>query len=282
MPKMILTKLFPPTKFTDRRREYIRSVHGKELGFGYDIRQIAQAEPLFSYLYEEWWRVQMSGLDRLPKQGAALIVGNTSGLVPWPAMMLLFALMRRKTPRRLNIVADMDWVNDDVIRNAAIKMGFVPWSSENLKSLLNAGELVAIFPEGIAAANKPFSERYRVRDFDWTRLLPAIEEGVQIYPLATVGCDEAIPNILSVDSLKKLVGMPALPVTPFFPWLPFPLNFASFPIQWYMSLSKPISYKTVKDRDALEELAKKQTRFVQGEIQAEINRLLRGRKRSYV
>ncbi|HEY9685293.1 MAG TPA: 1-acyl-sn-glycerol-3-phosphate acyltransferase [Oculatellaceae cyanobacterium] len=279
---MNLTKLFPLTKFTDRRREYIRSVHGKELGFGYDIRQIAQAEPLLSFLFEEWWRVQVASLERLPKQGPALIVGNTSGLVPWPAMMLMYALMRRKTPRRLNIVADMDWVDDEAIRSAAIKLGFVPWSSENLKSLLNAGELVAIFPEGIAAASKPFSERYRVREFDWTRLLPAIEEGVQIYPLATVGCDEAIPNILTADCLKKLVGLPALPVTPFFPWLPFPLNFASFPVQWYMSVAKPVSYKTTKDRDALEELAKKQTKFVQGEIQAEINRLLRGRIRSYV
>ena len=280
---MMFSKLFPLTKFSDRRREYVRAVRGKELGFGYDLRKVAQVEPFLSFLFEEWWRIQMIHLDRLPKQGAALIVGNASGLVPWPAMMLMYALMRRKTPRRLNIVADMDWVQDEIIRDAAIKLGFVPWSSENLKTLLNAGELVAVFPEGPAAANKPFSERYRVRDFDWTRLLPAIEEGVPIYPVATLGCDEAIPNILTAtEGLKKLLGLPVLPVTPFFPWLPFPLNFASFPIQWHMSAARPVTYKTTKDRDALEELAKTQTKFVQGEIQAEINRLLRGRTKSYV
>ncbi len=277
----MISKLLP--KFTEKHRGYIKGVQGKDLGFGFDLRKVAQAEPLFSFLYEEWWHVQMSGLDRLPKEGPALIVGNTSGLVPWPAMMLMYALMNhKKYPRRLNIVADIDWVQDEVIRAAALELGFVPWSSENVKTLLKAGELVAIFPEGVNAANKPFSERYRVRDFDWTRLLPAIEEGVHIYPLATIGCEEAIPNILTPENLKKLLGLPALPVTPFFPWFPFPLNLASFPIQWYMSVCRHVPYKTTTDRDALEELSKRQTRFVQGVIQAELNRLLRGRVKSYI
>jgi hypothetical protein len=113
-------------------------------------------------------------------------------------------------------------------------------------------------------------------------LLPAIEEGVQIFPMATVGCDEAIPNILQPESLKKWLSLPALPVTPFYPWLPFPFNFASFPVRWYVGLGKHTVYKKAGNRDELEELAIAQTKFVQGEIQAELNRLLRGRVKSYV
>lgn len=279
---MISSKMLPFKKFTIKHRRYLRGLRGKASPFEFDLRKVAQVEPLFSFLYEEWWRVQASGLDRLPKEGPALIVGNNNGLVPWPALMLMYALMSRENSRRLYIVADMDWVDDELIRTTANQLGFVPWSSENLKALLNAGELVAIFPEGVAAINKPFSERYRMRELDWTRLLPAIEEGVRIYPMATIGCDEAIPNILTPENLKKYLGLPALPVTPFYPWLPFPFNFASFPVRWYMSICRPTAYKTVTDRDALEDLANKQTRFIQGEIQAELNRLLRGRTKSYI
>jgi hypothetical protein len=62
-----------------------------------------------------------------------------------------------------------------------------------MKRLISKGELVAIFPEGLEGLSKPFHERYRLQEFDWTRLLPAVEEGVKIYPLSTVGADEAVP-----------------------------------------------------------------------------------------
>jgi hypothetical protein len=176
----------------------------------------------------------------------------------------------------------MDWIDDERLHSALSELGFVPWSSENLKQLFSKGELVAVFPEGLSAVNKPYAERYRLREFDWTRLLPAIEQGVRVYPLATVGCDEAIPNIISFEKLKPILSLPVFMATPFFPWLPFPLNLASFPIRWQMTIAKPIVSKVEDDRDALENTAKKQSAFIEGEIQAEINRMLRLRSKSFV
>ncbi len=268
-------------KFTERYRQYIKETVRQGDDFGFDMRQLAWAEPLLAFLYQDWWQVRMSGLDAVANDEAALIVGNTSGVVPWPALMLIYAMMSRNAhPRRVRIVADMDWIDDARVRTALLELGFVPWSSENLKRLFNKNELVAIFPEGLQAVNKPFAERYRLREFDWTRLLPAIEQGVKIYPMATVGCEEAIPNILSFKRLKKLLGLPAFMATPFFPWLPFPLNFASFPVPWQVTICKPLTYKVEKNRDKLEEMAKSQTCFVEGEIQSELNRILRLRQKS--
>jgi 1-acyl-sn-glycerol-3-phosphate acyltransferase len=270
-------------KFTKKYRRFIKETVRRKQTFGFDVRRLAGAEPLLGFLFNEWWHVELKGLDRLPKNEPALIIGNSNGLVPWPALMLIYAAMSHKVnPRRINIVADMDWIDDERLHSALLELGFVPWSSENLKQLFSNGELVAVFPEGLPAVNKPFAERYRLREFDWTRLLPAIEQGVRIYPLATVGCDEAIPNILSFEHLKPFLSLPAFMATPFFPWLPFPLNLSSFPIKWYMSVSKPIAYKVEQNRDLLENTAKDTTRFVEGEIQAEINRMLRLRSKSFV
>jgi len=264
-------------QFLTQYRQYIRNTRKSDTHFGFDLRGLAKIEPILRFLFNDWWRVQMKGLDSLPEKGPALIVGHCTGMIPWPALMLMYAMMLHKKPRRLYIVADMDWIDDERLYNFATQIGFVPWSSVNIKHLFRQGELVAIFPEGLQCMQKPFSERYRLREFDWTRILPAVEEGIKIYPLAALGCDESIPVFLNVDYLAKLLRLPSFPVTPFFPWYPFPMNFFSLPVHWKMSIMKNCPYKVDSNRDRIEETTKEQARFVEGEIQAELNRLLRTR-----
>lgn len=272
----------PP--FVNAYREYIKNTRHCDNYFGFDIRKLAAVEPFLKFLFKDWWRVTFTGLDILPQEGPGLIVGNSNGLIPWPAFMLIYALMTRKNPRRLTIVADMDWIEDERLHSYLVQLGFVPWSSTNLKYLFSKGELVAVFPEGLTATGKAYSERYRVREFDWTRLLPAIEAGVNIYPVATLGCDEASPTLLNVETLSKLVRLPSFPVTPFFPWFPFPANLGTLPVKWKMTVVKPTPLVLDKssDRDAVENAAKNHTRFVEGQIQAELNRMLRSRTKSFI
>lgn len=245
------------------------------------MESLANAEPFLSALYRRWWKVQFKGLDNLPETGPALIAGNSGGALPWVQLMLIFALMsNKKNPRRVNILMNLSWIEDERIYRALTSLGFVPWSADNTKKLLAAGELVAIFPEGVAGQAKTFSDRYRLFDFDWTMFLPAVEQSVKIYPLATLGCDESVPIFANLEALARFVGLPAYPITPFFPWLPFPANFLTLPVPWRMSILKPISYQSDSDRDSLEQTAKTEAGFVQGEIQAELNRLLRARMKT--
>lgn len=270
-------------RFATAYRNYIENTKDCDNYFGFDISRLAAVEPFIQFLYKDWWRVQFTGLELLPKEGPAIIVGNSNGLIPWPAFMLMYALMSKDSPRRLTVVADMDWIEDERVHSYLVQLGFVPWSSTNLKYLISKGELVAIFPEGLPATGKPFSERYRVREFDWTRLLPAIEAGVAIYPMATIGCDEASPTLFNLENLSKLLNLPSFPITPFFPWFPFPANLGSLPVKWKMSLIKPTAWnESHKDRDALENTAKQHTRYVEGQIQAELNRMLRARIKSFI
>jgi hypothetical protein len=51
-------------------------------------------------------------------------------------------------------------------------------------------------------------------------------------------------------------------------------------VRWYITIAKPTSYESETDRDKIEKTAKQQCRFVEGEIQAEINRLLRARNKN--
>lgn len=266
--------------FSETHRSYIKAAR-KATQFGSSIKTMAQLEPILYWLYHDWWKVDFQGLERIPNEGPALIVGNTGGILPWPGIMLAYALMAKKSsPRRLNILCEMGWIEDERLHHLGRELGFVPWSADNAKTLFARGELVAVFPEGIQGAVKPFSERYRLREFDWTRVLPAIEEHIPVYPMATVGCDESFPVLANFDGLAKLLNLPAFPITPFMPFLPFPLNMASLPGNWKMRVMKPVDYPQVTTRNERYETALSLSKQLDGDIQAELNRILRTRIKS--
>jgi 1-acyl-sn-glycerol-3-phosphate acyltransferase len=266
--------------FQTTYKSYIRAAR-KPTQFGSCLKTMAKLEPLFSWLYKRWWQINCQGLERLPQEGPALIIGNTAGIIPWPGIMLAYALMSRQSaPRRLNILCEMGWIEDERLHHLARELGFVPWSADHARKLFSQGELVAVFPEGTQGAVKPFSERYRVREFDWTRILPGLEDNVKMFPMATLGCDESFPIIANLDGVARALELPAFPVTPFLPFLPFPLNAASFPGRWQMHILKPHEYQKAETRNERYEIALKLARDLEGDVQAELNRMLRTRVKS--
>ncbi len=266
-----------PTASASKYRGYIRAARkGRE--FGFSVKTALRAATILGFLYEEWWHVELGGHKHIPKSGPVLFVGNSGGIIPWAGLMLMYALMKdRHQPRRLNILADLDWIEDERVYNGLRELGFVNWSADNAKRLFAEGEAVMVFPEGTAGAVKPFGERYRLRPFDWTKLMPAIDAHVPIIPVATIGPDESFPVGVNSEALAKFFSLPAFPITPAFPWLPFPANLFSLPVHWKMRCLKPLDYKKPNSREELQETAKNVALFGEGEVQADLNRALRER-----
>lgn len=265
---------------SDLTLEYDQDSPMSDKGDSAEFRSLSKVEPILEFLYRHWWRVEFLGLERIPahSEGPCLIVGNQGSVFPWPALMLGHALANRKQgARRLYVLADLESDLDERVRTLLEGLGFLDWSSANMKTLFERGEAVAIFPEGISGLTKPFSRRYRLEDFDWTMLLPVVESGVEVYPVSALGFDEINPMLDNFEVLSKLLKMPFYPVTPFFPWLPMPLNLVQLPVEVSMNVLKKADYDKVKSRDDMESVAKKLSFMLEGEIQAELNRMLRHR-----
>ena len=127
-----------------------------------------------------------------------------------------------------------------VVSSLARKGGATLACVEDAERMLSGGELVGVWPEGFKGIGKPFSERYKLQRFGRGGFVSAaLRTGVPIIPLSVVGAEEIYPLVGNVRSLARLLGVPYIPITPFFPWLG-PLGMVPLPSKWILEFGEPI------------------------------------------
>jgi 1-acyl-sn-glycerol-3-phosphate acyltransferase len=223
-------------------RRYFRRHSAEVDDFGYDPKFTASVQPLFELLYTLWWRVEVTGLEHVPAEGAGLIVANHSGVLPWDGMMVNLAVRHEHPARRqvrmlaLDMFALLPFLAPLLARTGAVRA-----NPENGERLLRRGELVGVFPEGVKGVGKPYKDRYKLARFGrggFVRL--ALRTGAPVVPCAIVGAEEVHPKIGAMDWIGKPLGLPYVPITPTFPALG-PLGVIPLPSKWWIDFAPPIS-----------------------------------------
>jgi 1-acyl-sn-glycerol-3-phosphate acyltransferase len=208
--------------------------------FGLDREIRARTIPIFRFMFEQYWRVAVSGLENVPATGAALIVANHSGAVPADAFMLAAALELRHPERRcLRVLFDKFVDALPFIGDLYRRLGGVTASFPNAERLLQRGELIGLFPEGIAGVEKRWTERYRLRPFKTGTARLSLRTGSPVIPVAIVGAEEAYPVVARLYRAGRLVGLPWIPVTPLFPVCGL-AGALPLPSKWSMHFGPPI------------------------------------------
>lgn len=210
--------------------------------FGYDPDLTdSLLRPLARPLFDKYFRVRTLGLDRVPDEGAAMVVSNHSGAVPIDAMMLVHALATRHPAKRILrcVGADLVW-RMPFAGEFGRKTGNVVACDEDAEGLLDRGELMGVFPEGFKGTGKGWSNRYKLQRFGRGGYIElAFRKRVPIVPVAIVGAEEAYPMIANLKVLSHLFGFPYFPVTPTFPLLG-PLGAIPLPSKWIIEFGDPI------------------------------------------
>jgi 1-acyl-sn-glycerol-3-phosphate acyltransferase len=188
---------------------------------------------------EKWFRIEMSGLENVPTEGGALVVSNHSGTLPVDALMTVVSV-HDHTGRHLRMLGADLVFQLPFVSSMARKGGATLACSEDAERMLAGGELVGVWPEGFKGIGKPFSERYKLQRFGRGGFVAAaLRTGVPIVPLSVVGAEEIYPLVGNIPSLARLLGVPYIPITPFFPWLG-PLGMVPLPSKWLMEFGEPI------------------------------------------
>jgi 1-acyl-sn-glycerol-3-phosphate acyltransferase len=197
--------------------------------------------PLLRVFFNSWFRVEVSGIENLPRDGAALVVANHAGVLPFDGLMASVAVHdKHPTHRDLRLLA-ADMVFDmPMLGQAARKAGHTMACTADAHRLLAAGELTAVFPEGYKGLGKHFKDRYKLQRFGRGGFVgAALRTKAPIVPCSIVGSEEIYPMIADVKLLARLFGLPYFPVTPLFP-LAGPVGMVPLPSKWHIQFGEPI------------------------------------------
>jgi 1-acyl-sn-glycerol-3-phosphate acyltransferase len=191
-----------------------------------DPDYIRESLPRLWLLASLYFRADVRGLGNVPEEGPVLLVGNHSGgnLTPDTGVFTLafstyFGVERVFHQLAHNLVLSMPGLS--FLR----KYGTVAASQDNARKALQAGAAVLVYPGGDYEVHRPSWEGRRV-DFGGRKgfLRLALEEGVPIVPVVSIGGQETALFLSRGERLAKLLGLDrafrlkVLPISVGIPW----------------------------------------------------------------
>ncbi|WP_404362127.1 lysophospholipid acyltransferase family protein [Corallococcus coralloides] len=236
--------------------------------YGKDAGLVESLQPVLDFLYEQYWRVSVEGVDQVPR-GASILVANHSGALPYDGLVMAQALLRERPD-----LPEARWLVEDQVFHAPMlgtlfnRLGAVRASPENALRLLDEHRPLVVFPEGYQGASKPFAERYRLKRFGRGGFVKlALRTGAPIVPVAIVGAEETSPLLGRIPG--GFLGFPSLPLT-----APGPL-----PAKWTIRFGEPLTMEGLAP-EAADDLGEVQrlTERTRESIQSMLQALLRERR----
>jgi 1-acyl-sn-glycerol-3-phosphate acyltransferase len=137
-----------------------------------------------------YFSATLEGEERIARDSGALLVGNHAFL--GHDGFVLATLVHRATGRYIRFLGERTLWKIPVVGAFLSKVGAVAGEPDTAAKLLEAGELVGVYPGGVDDAFKTSAERYQLKwgqRAGFARL--AIRAKVPILPVAAFGIDDA-------------------------------------------------------------------------------------------
>ncbi len=237
--------------------------------FGFSIEYALSALAPMIWVYRHYHRVEVHGIEKVPK-GRVLLVSNHSGQLPMDGAMIGVALLIEGNPPRAIRSMVEKWVPTlPYVSTFMARVGQIVGTPENCRRLLSNDEAILVFPEGIPGIAKLWPQRYQLQNFGLGFMRLALETNTPIVPIAVIGAEEQSPALVNIKPVAKLLGFPVAPLT--VTGVPFPL-----PTKYRIYFGDPLFFTgRADDEDA--ELEKK-VKVVKAAIQTMLDAGLKERK----
>ena len=174
----------------------------------------------------KYFRLEIEGLENIPRRGPALIIPNHSGFSGFDAMLLAHEINRNchRIPR---VLTHHFWFLTDLLATTANKVGFIEANTKNGIEQLKKNNLVVIFPEGEHGNFKASTKRYHLQEFKRGFVRMALEAQCPIIPTLIIGAEETHLSLKPLKIFEKTI-------------IPLPLNIIPLPARWKIKFLAPI------------------------------------------
>ena len=243
--------------------------------WGLDPETVKVALAAIRWLYTDYFRVETVGIENVP-EGRVLLIANHGGQVPIDGLLISMSMLLDANPARIVRGMVERWVPAlPFISTLFMRCGQMVGDHRNCRELLEKDQAVMVFPEGTRGSGKTIYHRYQLQRFGTGFIRLALETKTPIIPVAVVGCEEIYPSIADLKPLARLLKIPYVPITPFFPLLG-PLGAIPLPTKVTLRFGKPIRFDA--DPDSSDAEVEKMVDQVKDALKAEINKGLKKRR----
>jgi 1-acyl-sn-glycerol-3-phosphate acyltransferase len=198
---------------------------------------------LYEPVYSKWFRVEWEGLEKIPREGGALLVANHAGAVPSDAPVIMHGI-ERELGRPVYGLADYFFRRAPLLGTMWARTGGVSANPDNAYRLLHEQhQLALVFPEGTKGPSKSYTDRYQLRRFGRGGFVEiAMRAGAPVVPIAVVGSEETMPVILRLPRLARAMGIPYFPITANFLMLGLAGAVVPFPAKFKLRVLDPVRF----------------------------------------
>jgi len=225
-------------------------------------------DEVYGDVVSRYFRARLIGADKLPERGPLIVAPNHSGnAFPHDGIALDALLWRHDdydpaakfrsvyTPA----LTATWWMRPFGIDNWWRRGGGVDMSFDNYDRLLERGDRVIHYPEGVPGIGKGFTRRYQLQHFHSSFVVLAARHEAPVYPISIVNAEWVNPTSVTFKPLnklfRKLLGLPFFPVPIVFLALLFPFIFyLGFPCKMRFVVQDPVDVRGLLHEEGCDDL----------------------------
>ena len=192
--------------------------------WGFNLNTVKQAMDVVYPLYKRYFRVRVFGLEHVAEE-PYMVISNHTGQVPIDGMLIATAFATElDKPRVVHSMIERFMAGLPFLGDISAQAGSILGDRENCKWLLNKGESILVFPEGVRGINKSTQDFYKLQRFSHGFYRIALQSQTKILPISVIGAEEMFPFVFQAGGIGKKFGLPSLPITANLVPLPSPID----------------------------------------------------------
>lgn len=221
-------KYLPTTIPKERLDEVFAGLEEKytkgEDPWGLNLSKARKTLDILYPLYKNYFQVRVFGKENIEEE-PYMVVSNHSGQIAIDGMLIATAFATEiEPPRILRSMVERFFTALPWVGTLAAEGGAVLGDRQNCLNLLNRGESVLVFPEGVRGVAKSTFDFYKLQRFTRGFFRMALTANTKVLPVCVVGAEEIFPWVYQAKGVARKLGLPALPISPLYFPLPSPVD----------------------------------------------------------
>ncbi len=175
-------------------------------------------------LYRSYFKVRVFGAENVQDK-PYIVASNHTGQLPIDGAMITLAFaMDIHPPRVLRAMVERFMAQLPFVGDFAAQSGAILGDRANCEYLIDHGESILVFPEGVRGISKNTPDFYKLRTFSQGFYRIAIQKKTPILPVCVIGAEEMFPFVFHAKKIAEMLKVPAMPLTLNFLPLPSPID----------------------------------------------------------